>query len=196
MESVVARRSDSSSSRSGAVWLAGRGGVICYLLQRGALVVNPRCSACGAEFPSPRRSGERFQAALEVFEAPSPRRGVPWVIRLFVGRKVMVARTALSLAALIDRSICYVGTRVMIAVLAGEGSERVPALFCAQCAETIASHVSVINQRYYASDWLVEFEPRRILPRLYRRLRPLPLQAPVFMALPASSARRELPPAR
>jgi hypothetical protein len=165
----------------------------CYLLERGVVVVRPRCAACGIEFAQPRRFGERFRVALEVFEPPLPDRVSTSATRLFVGRKVLVARTASALQPIIDRSICYVGPRVMVAVLAGEGSSRVPALFCAQCGDAIASHLNPSNDRYYAWDWLADFEPRRFLLRLYRRVRPKPRELPLFTGLPEPSRPRELP---
>lgn len=164
----------------------------CYLLGRGQVVTNPRCSACGLDFRSPRRFGERFRVALEVFEPPAPDHVSTSTTRLFVGRKVLVARVSSALQVLVERSISYVGPRVMVAVLAGEGSERVPALFCSHCADAIASHLNVSNQRYYAWDWLADFEPRRILPRLYRRMRPKLQDLPRFAALPASDPPRAL----
>jgi hypothetical protein len=164
----------------------------CYLLERGAVVVNPRCAACGAEFRHPRRGGERFRIALEVFERPLPDRASNSTTRLFVGDKVLVARTASALQSLLNESIAYVGPRVMVAVLAGEGSSRVAALFCMRCAYVIAAHVNPTAERYYAWDWLADFEPRRILPRLYRRVRPRPRELPLFTALPAAARPREL----
>jgi hypothetical protein len=164
----------------------------CYLLERGVVVQNPRCAACGKEFRPPRRCGERFRVALEVFEPPLPDRISPTTTRLFVGRRVLVARVAAALQPLIEKSISYVGPRVMVAVLAGAGSRSVPALFCGQCADAIATHVNSSNQRYYAWDWLADFEPRRLLRRLYRRVRPLPRELPLFNGLPAQERRRAL----
>lgn len=164
----------------------------CYLLARGQVVTNPRCSACGTAFRPPRRFGVRFRVALEVFEPPAPDHVSTSNTRLFVGRKVLVARVSSALQGLVSSSISYVGPRVMVAVLSSEGSERVPALFCAQCADSIASHLNVSNQRYYAWDWLADFEPRRILPRLYRRVRPKPNDFPRFIALPARERRRAI----
>jgi hypothetical protein len=167
--------------------------VSCYLLERGAVVINPRCAACGAEFRHPRRGGERFRVALEVFEPPLRDRARGSTMRLFVGRKVLVARTASALQALVNKSISYVGPRVMAAVLAGEGSSRVAALFCTQCARAIAAHLNPTAERYYAWDWLADFEPRRFVPRLYRRMRPRPRQLPLFTGLPAPGQPRALP---
>jgi hypothetical protein len=167
--------------------------VSCYLLERGAVVVNPRCAACGTEFLHPRRGGERFRVALEVFEPPSPNRAARSTMRLFVGRKVLVARTAGALQPLVDQSIAWIGPRVMAAVLASEGSARIGALFCVQCAEAIAAHLNPTAERYYAWDWLADFEPRRVLPRLYRRVRPKPRELPLFAGLPAPAQPRSLP---
>jgi hypothetical protein len=178
-----------SFARTPAVARAGS----CYLLERGAVVVNPRCAACGTEFLHPRRGGERFRVALEVFEPPLPDRARGSTMRLFVGRKVLVARTASALQPLVDRSIAYVGPRVMAAVLAGEGSSRIAALFCRLCAEAIVSHLNPAAGRYYEWDWLADFEPRRAVPRLYRRLRPLPRELPLFTGLPGSAQPRALP---
>jgi hypothetical protein len=169
------------------------GAASCYLLERGAVVVNPRCAACGTVFRPPRHGGERFRVALEVFEPPSPNRTSGSAIRLFVGRKVLVARTAIALQPLVNQSIAYVGPRVMAAVLAGEGSSRVAALFCTQCAQAIADHLNPAAERYYAWDWLADFEPRRVLPRLYRRVRPKPPELPLFTGLPAHMQPRALP---
>jgi hypothetical protein len=166
--------------------------VSCYLLERGAVVVNPRCAACGTEFRHPRYGGERFRVALEVFEPPLPDRARRSTLRLFVGRNILIARAASSLQPLVNRSIAYVGPRVMAAVLAGKGSSRIAALFCARCAQTIAAHLNPTAERYYAWDWLADFEPRRILPRLYRRVRPKPRELPLFTGLPAPERRRAL----
>ncbi len=167
--------------------------VSCCLLEHGAVVVNPRCAVCGTEFRHPRRGGERFRVALEVFEPPRPNRASGSSIRMFVGRKVLIARTASALQPLINQSIAYLGPRVMVAVLAAEGSSRVAALFCTQCAEAIAAHLNSTTERYYAWDWLADFEPRRVLPRLYRRVRPRPRELPLFTGLVAPERSRSLP---
>jgi hypothetical protein len=167
--------------------------IVCYLLLRGVVVVEPRCAACAVEFGSPRRNGERFRVALEVFEPPPADRTNQSTTRLFVGRKVLVARTAGALQSLLDRSVAYVGPRVMVAVLGGRGAGRLPALFCTRCAEAIVTHVSPGNERYYAWDWLVDFEPRRLIARLLGRVHSKPRELPFLSARPISGETRALP---
>jgi hypothetical protein len=167
--------------------------IVCYLLLRGVVVVAPRCTACAVEFGAPRRDGERFRVALEVFEPPATDRVNVSTTRLFVGRKVLVARTAGALQSLLDRSISYVGPRVMVAVLGGRGAERLPALFCTRCAEAIATHVTASNERYYAWDWLVDFEPRRMIARLLGRIHRKPRDLPFLSARPLSADPLALP---
>ncbi len=149
--------------------LSGRGDQLCFLLERGIALVGPRCAACGIAFDAPRRGGERFRVALEVFEG---RAGAETAAstRMLVGRKVLVARAGASLGPLLDRSITYVGARVMVASVQGRAGGYLPILLCRPCGENVAGHLSLDSEASYGWDWLVEFRPRRLLARWSGRL--------------------------
>ena len=120
----------------------GRGGEqAAILLERGIAVVEPRCAACGVAFDSPRRSGARFRVALRVYDAHGDD-DCAASMRLLVGTKVLVARAAGSLGPTLDRSITYVGARVMVASVRFASGRCLPILLCRACGENVAAHLS------------------------------------------------------
>jgi hypothetical protein len=149
--------------------LSGRGEHICFLLERAIVVAAPRCAACGVAFDPPRRTGQRFRVALEVFEARGSAEIAPST-RLLVGAKVLVARTGVALAPMLERSITYVGARVMVVSVRGRAAGYLPILLCRPCGENVLGHLSPGSEAGYGWDWLVEFRPRRFLARLGGRL--------------------------
>jgi hypothetical protein len=145
---------------------AGRGSEqVAYLLESGIAVAAPRCAACATAFDSPRRAGERFRVALRVYDALGGADSVPST-RMFVGKKVLVARAAAALGATLDESITFVGARVMVASVHAAAGGRALILLCRGCGENIAAHLGVANRHRYAWDWLVDFSPRKWLARL------------------------------
>lgn len=147
-----------------------RGDYPYYLLERGLALAKPRCAACGIAFEPPRMTGERFRVALQVFESSFGPAAAP-SRRMFVGTKVLIARAAAPLAPLLDRSITYIGARVMVASVGFRiGSHHLPILLCRACGQNVINHLSADSEASYAWDWIVEFRPRKLLSRLGRRL--------------------------
>jgi hypothetical protein len=139
----------------------------CYLLGTGALLTGPRCSACGHEFAEPRRGGEKFRIALEIFNAPArPVRHT--TLRMLMGERVLFARTAPELAPLLERAFTWVGERTLVGIAsthgAGDGWRLV--LFCRPCGESLVARLTGRGAMRYAWDWMVDFTPRRVLARL------------------------------
>ncbi|MHB8383944.1 MAG: hypothetical protein ACYDC3_16570 [Candidatus Binataceae bacterium] len=167
---------------SGKGWLAiapvagaiarfsGRDAYPCFLLEHGIPLATPHCAACGLAFDPPRRTGERFRAAIQVFEARGSADDHAPSTRLFVGAKVLVARAAPQFNLLLDRSITFVGARVMVASVRFPTGRYLPILLCRACGHNVTAHLSLDREGGYVWDWLVEFRPRRFLQRWGGRL--------------------------
>ncbi|MGH7781257.1 MAG: hypothetical protein ACREQR_15690 [Candidatus Binataceae bacterium] len=149
--------------------LSGRTGHICFLLERGLAIVAPHCAACGIAFDPPSRAGERFRVALQVFEAGADAELVSST-RMFVGSKVLLARAGAPLGPMLDRSITYVGARVMVVMPRYRDAGHIPILLCRACGENIGHHLSKASEASYGWDRLVEFRPKRLLARWAMRL--------------------------
>jgi len=146
-----------------------RGDYRCYLLEHGLELAEPRCAACGIEFAPPRLAGERFQVALQVFDSRIGLEVAPST-RMFVGAKVLISRAGAPLGPLLDRSITYVGARVMVASVRLRPGRYLPILLCRACGHNVTAHLSLDSEGSYTWDWIVEFRPRKLLSRLGRRL--------------------------
>ncbi len=161
---------------------------VVFLLERGVALVSPRCALCGVEFERPRLTGERFRVALQVFEPRSGREVQAARTRLLVGSKVLVARTAASLSAVLEHSVTYVGARVMVADVRSRSEAVFPILMCRRCAHHVSGHISLESEPSYQWDWLVDFRPRSLFVRLFRRIsaRKVSLRFLRFISLPVS----------
>jgi len=130
------------------------------LLEKGLVVFEPQCAACGRAFDPPRVSGEKFRVALQFLESG------PEDKRLFVGNKVLIAKTSWQLSSLLDRSTTFVGERVLVATPWTKGDANVLVLFCARCGENVTLRTSNRGRDYYAWDWLAEFKPHGLIQSL------------------------------
>jgi hypothetical protein len=146
-----------------------RRGYTCYLLEHGLQLAQPRCAACGIEFDPPRLVGERFRVALQVFDSRMGLEVTP-TTRMLVGTKVLISRAGAPLGPLLDRSITYVGARVMVASVRFRPGRYLPILMCRTCGHNVMSHLNLDSEANYAWDWIVQFRPRKLLSRLGRRL--------------------------
>jgi hypothetical protein len=146
-----------------------RGGNPCYLLEHGLELAEPRCAACGIAFDPPRIVGERFRVALQVFDSRIGLEVTPST-RMFVGAKVLISRAGASLAPILDRSVTYVGARVMVVLVRFRPGRYLPILLCRACGHNVMAHLREESEASYTWDWIVEFRPRKILSRLGRRL--------------------------
>ncbi len=146
-----------------------RGRYSCYLLEHGLELAEPCCAACGIAFDSPRVVGERFPVALQVFDARIGGEVAPST-RMFVGAKVLISRAGASLAPLLDRSVTYVGARVMVVLVRFRPGRYLPILLCRACGHNVMAHLREDSEASYTWDWIVEFRPRKILSRLSGRL--------------------------
>jgi hypothetical protein len=199
---------------------ANAAGAGFYLLEKGLLVVTPRCPACGRVFTAPRSSGEKFGVSLEFMDADTGAHDGSAQRRLFFGSRLMVARTCSALAPHAEKSNTFIGERVLVATPNSPRQARLTLLFCESCGDNIAKRADMIaafeeaapfcescgdniasrthlhSRHHYSWDRLVEFEPRGVMRRLrsfspWSKRTPAPNQA----ALADGSAPEAIDPA-
>jgi hypothetical protein len=136
-----------------------------YLLEHGLAVANPsHCGACGWTIDSPQANGERYRIALDFLrDQPSPPLAGS-IMRLLIGDKVVVVRSAVRLAQQFASQAIWLGSRVLVTTPVLIPHQRDLVLLCDSCGQKVSAKLDAAGANRYRWERLAQFSAEPVSP--------------------------------